>query len=131
MSRRMMCSIVAILALALLVSGVYAAEDLPEGVTMVVLKDEPAPHLEGIARVRLMELRMAPGAKWPHDAPYSGFCTMIQGTFTNVSDKKTTTRFVGDSWSMKKRTSIKTAHNYGNTESVMRMWIFIDDDKSM
>ena len=51
MSKRMICSLVAVLVLILPVSGVWAAEMLPEGVTMVVLKESPVTHLPGIAKV--------------------------------------------------------------------------------
>ncbi len=91
MSKRMMCSLVAILVLALPVSGVWAAEMLPEGVTMVVLKESPASHLPGVAKVRLVELRIAPDAKWMnYTIPDSGFCTVLQGTSISIQRSSAT-----------------------------------------
>ncbi len=74
MSKRMICNLVAILLLTLPVSGVWAAEMLPEGVTMVVLKESPVTHLPGVVKVKLMELRIAPGTEWMNNTiSTSGF----------------------------------------------------------
>ena len=125
MSKRMW-SIVAIVVLALSVSGVYAAEMMPEGVTMVILKESPAPHLPGVAKVRLMEMRIAPGAKlMNYKISDSGFCTAIQGTFTFEVSGKTFTRFAGETWVMKKGATV-TAYNRGTVEHVQRMWLLIE-----
>jgi quercetin dioxygenase-like cupin family protein len=127
----MMRSIVAILALVLSVGSVYAAENLPDGVTMVVLKELPAPHLPGIAKVKLMEMRIAPGAKlMNHKLTTSGFCTSLQGTFTFEVDGKTHTRFAGETWMMKKGPTVNM-YNRGTVEHVQRMWVMVEDDKSM
>ena len=126
MSKRMICSLVAILVLILPVSGVSAAEMLPEGVTMVVLKESPVTHLPGIAKVKLVELRMAPGAKWPQTIPNSGFCTALQGTITIEVGDKTISKFAGDTWVMKK--GLKgVAYNRGTVEHVQRMWLLIEE----
>ncbi len=125
MSKRMMCSLVAILVLILPVSGVWA-EILPEGVTMVVLKESPASHLPGVAKVRLVELRMAPGTKWMnYTIPDSGFCTVLQGHLTVEVGGKTITRFVGDTWVMKKGPTVNM-YNRGTVEHVTRMWLLIE-----
>ena len=124
MSKRMMCSLVAILVLILPVSGVWAAET-PEGVTMVVLKESPASHLPGVAKVRLVELRMAPGAKWPHTITKSGFCTELQGKITIEVGGKTTTKFAGDTWVMKKGKTV-TGYDRGTVEHVQHMWLLIE-----
>ena len=125
MSKRMMCSLVAILVLVLPVSGVWA-ETLPEGVTMVVLKESPASHLPGVVKVRLVELRMAPGTKWMnHTIANSGFCTSLQGTITVEVGGKTNTRFPGESWVMKKGKTVNL-YNRGTVEHVERMWLMIE-----
>ena len=125
MSKRMICSLVAILVLILPVSGVWA-ETMPEGVTMVVLKESPAPHLPGVAKVRLVELRLAPGTKWMnHTIADSGFCTSLQGTVTLEVGDKTVTRFAGDSWVMKKGPTVNI-YNRGTVEHVERMWLMIE-----
>jgi hypothetical protein len=131
MSKRMW-SIVAIVVLALSVSGVYAAEDLPEGVSMVTLKESPAPHLPGIARVKLIEFRMAPGAKWMnHKLTTSGFCTAVQGNITAeiVGKDKTITHFEGETWVMKKGHTLNM-YNYGKVDHVQHVWLLVEDDKS-
>ena len=126
MSKRMICSLVAILVLILPVSGVWA-ETMPEGVTMVVLKESPAPHLPGVAKVRLVELRLAPGTKWMnHTIADSGFCTSLQGTVTLEVGDKTVTRFAGDSWVMKKGPTVNV-YNRGTVEHVERMWLLIEE----
>ena len=125
MSKRMMCSLVAILVLVLPVSGVWA-EMLPEGVTMVVLKESSGSHLPGVAKVRLVELRMAPGTKWMnHTISDSGFCTSLQGTITVEVGGKTNTRFPGESWVMKKGKTVNM-YNRGTVEHVERMWLMIE-----
>ena len=131
MSKSILCSIVAILVLVLSsVSGVWAAEDLPDGVTLMVLKESPAPHLPGIAKVKLMELRMAPGAAWMnHTISTSGFCTAIQGNITAEINDKTITHFEGETWVMKKG-PMGNFYNRGTTEHVQRMWLLVEDDKS-
>ncbi len=101
------------------------AEMLPEGVTMVTLKESPASHLPGIAKLRLVELRMVPGAKWPHTIAESGFCTAIQGNLTVEKDGKTNTHFTGETWVMKKGATL-TAYNRGTTDHVQRMWLLIE-----
>ena len=126
MSRRMMCGLVAILVLILPVSGVWA-ETMPEGVTMVVLKETPADHLPGVAKVRLVELRLAPGAKWMnHTISDSGFCTSLQGTVTVEVGDKTFTRFPGETWVMKKGPTVNI-YNRGTVEHVERMWLMIEE----
>ena len=125
MSKRMMCSLVAILVLILPVSGVWA-EILPEGVTMVVLKESPASHLPGVAKVRLVELRIAPDAKWMnYTIPDSGFCTALQGNLTVEVGGKTNTRFAGESWVMKKGSTVNM-YNRGTVEHVTHMWLLIE-----
>ncbi len=125
MSKRMMCSLVAILVLSLPVSGVWA-ETIPEGVTMVVLKESPAPHLPGVAKTRLVELRIAPGTKcMNHTIADSGFCTSLQGTVTIEVGDKTVTRFAGESWVMKKGPTVNI-YNRGNVEHIERMWLLIE-----
>ncbi len=125
MSKRMICSLVAILVLILPVSGVWA-ETMPEGVTMVVLKESPAPHLPGIAKVKLIELRIAPGAKWMNNTiSTSGFCTALEGTLTIEVGDKTISRFPGDSWVMKKGLTVNM-YNRGTVEHVQRMWVLIE-----
>ena len=113
-----------IFVLVLSGSGVWA-EMLPEGVTMVTLKESPAPHLPGVTKVRLVELRMAPGAKWPHTIAESGFCTAIQGNITVVKGGKTNTHFAGDTWVMKKGATV-TGINRGTVEHIQRMWLLIE-----
>ena len=113
-----------IIVLVLSGSGVWA-EMLPEGVTMVTLKESPATHLPGVAKLRLVELRMAPGAKWPHPIADSGFCTAIQGNITVEKDGKTNTHFAGETWVMKKAPMV-TAYNRGTVEHVQRMWLLIE-----
>ncbi len=126
MSKRMICSLAAILVLILPVSGVWA-ETMPEGVTMVVLKESPAPHLPGVAKVRLVELRLAPGTKWMnHTIADSGFCTSLQGTVTLEVGDKTVTRFAGDSWVMKKGPTVNV-YNRGTVEHVERMWLLVEE----
>jgi quercetin dioxygenase-like cupin family protein len=111
--------------LVLPINGV-AAETLPSGVTMVVLKESPAPHLPGVVKTRLVELRMAPGAKWMnHKIADSGFCTSLQGTVTLEVGGKTKTRFAGDSWVMKKGPTVNL-YNRGTVEHVERMWLLIE-----
>ncbi len=125
MSKRMLCTLVAIFALILPVSGVWAGT-LPEGVTMVVLKESPASHLPGVVKVKLVELRMAPGAKWMNfTITDSGFCTSLQGTVTLEVGDKTVTRFAGDSWVMKKGPTVNV-YNRGTVEHVERMWLMIE-----
>ncbi len=113
-----------IFVLVLSGSGVWA-EMLPEGVTMVTLKESPAPHLPGVTKVRLVELRLAPGAKWPHTIAESGFCTAIQGNITIEIGGNTTTKFAGDTWVMKKGVTV-TGSNRGTTDHVQRMWLLIE-----
>ncbi len=126
MSKRMICSLVAILLLTLPVSGVSAAEMLPEGVTMVVLKESPASHLPGVVKVKLMELRIAPGAKWMnYTISTSGFCTALQGTITIEVGDKTVSKFAGDSWVMKKGKTVNL-YNRGTVQHVQRMWLMIE-----
>ncbi len=126
MSKHMICSLVAILVLILPVSGVWA-ETMPEGVTMVVLKESPATHLSGVAKVKLVELRIAPGVKWMnHTITDSGFCTSLQGTVTIEVGDKTITRFAGDSWVMKKGPTVNI-YNRGTVEHVERMWLLIEE----
>ena len=126
MSKRMICSLVAILVLTLPVSGVWAAEMLPEGVTMVVLKESPVTHLPGIAKVKLMEFRMAPGTKWMnHTISTSGFCTALQGTLTIEVGGKTVSKFAGDTWVMKKGPTVNL-YNRGTTEHVQRIWLLVE-----
>ncbi len=126
MSKRMMCSLVAILVLILPVSGIWAAEMLPEGVTMVVLKESPASHLPGVAKVRLVELRIAPGTKWMnHTISDSDFCTALQGTITIEVGDKTITRFPGETWVMKKGPTVNVYYR-GTVEHVKRMWLLIE-----
>ena len=125
MSKRMMCSLVAILVLVLPVSGVWA-EMLPEGVTMVVLKESSGSHLPGVAKVRLVELGMAPGTKWMnHTFSDSGFCTSLQGTITVEVGGKSNTRFPGESWVMKKGKTVNL-YNRGTVQHVQRMWLMIE-----
>ena len=124
MSKRIMCSLVTMLVLFLPMSGVFA-EMLPQGVTMVVLKEAPAPHLPGVAMTRLVELRMAPGSEWPHEIMESGFCTALKGNITVEVGGKTVTKFVGDSWVMKKGKTVK-AFNRGTVEHVQHMWLLIE-----
>ena len=125
MSKRMMSSLVAILVLILPVSGVQA-QTLPEGVTMVVLKESPASHLPGVVKVKLVELRMAPGAKWMNfTIADSGFCTSLQGTVTLEVGDKTITRFPGETWVMKKGPTVNV-YNRGTVEHVERMWLLIE-----
>ncbi len=125
MSKRIMCSFVAILVMILPVSGVWA-EMLPEGVTMVVLKDSPATHLPGVTKTKYVELRVAPGAKWMnHTISESGFCTALQGTITIEVGDKTISRFPGDSWVMKKGPTVNM-YNRGTVEHVQRMWLLIE-----
>ncbi len=126
MSKRMICGLVAILVLILPVSDVSAAEMLPEGVTMVVLKESAAPHLPGVAKTRLVELRMAPGAKWPHLIAESGFCTALQGKITIEVGDKTVTKFAGETWVMKKGKRV-TAYNRGTVEHIQHMWLLIEE----
>ncbi|MCZ6872146.1 MAG: hypothetical protein O7G88_01240 [bacterium] len=131
MSKRMMCSIVAIFVLVLSVGGVLA-EELPEGITMVTLKEAPAPHLPGIAKTKLIELRMAPGAKWMnHKLTTSGFCTAVQGNITAeiVGKDKTITHFEGETWVMKKGHTLNM-YNYGKVDHVQHVWLLVEDDKS-
>ncbi len=126
MSKRMMCSLVAILVVILPVSGVWA-EMLPEGVTMVVLKESPASHLPGVAKVRLVELRIAPDAKWMnYTIPDSGFCTVLQGHLTVEVGGKTITRFPGETWVMKKGPTVNI-YNRGKVENVESMLLLIED----
>ena len=125
MSKRIMCCLVAIVVLTLPVSGVRA-ETIPEGVTMVVLKESPAPHLPGIAKVKLMELRIAPGTKWMnHLVADSGFCTVLQGTMTMEVGDKTVSRFAGDTWVMKKGSTVNI-YNRGTVEHVQRIWLLVE-----
>ena len=126
MSKRMICSLVAILVLILPMSGVSAAEMLPEGVTMVVLKESPASHLPGIVKVKLMELRLAPGTKWMnYTISTSGFCTALQGAITVEVDDKTITHFAGETWVMKKGHTVNM-YNRGTVEHVQRMWLLVE-----
>ncbi len=125
MSKRIMCCLVAILVLTLPVSGVWAAE-MPEGVTSVVLKESPAPHLPGVAKVKLVELRLAPGTKWMnHKIADSGFCTVLQGTMTMEVGGKTYSRFAGDTWVMKKGSTVNI-YNRGTVEHVQRIWLLAE-----
>jgi hypothetical protein len=113
------------LVMALWVSSVWA-ETMPKGVTMSVLKETPVSHLKGVAKVRLVELRLAPGVKWVHTLNHSGFCTSLKGTITNVNKKgKISTRFPGDTWVMKKGPTL-TSYNRGTVEHVQRMWMMIE-----
>ncbi len=122
----MICSLVAILVLTLPVSDVWAAEMLPEGVTMVVLKESSASHLPGVTKTKYVELRMAPGAKWMnYNISDSGFCTALQGTITIEVGDKTISRFPGDSWVMKKGPTVNL-YNRGTVEHVQRMWVLIE-----
>ena len=126
MSKRIMCCLVAIVVLTLPVSGVWAAEMMPEGVTMVVLKESPVTHLPGAAKVKLAEFRMAPGAKWMNfTIADSGFCTSLQGTVTLEVGDKTITRFPGETWVMKKGPTVNV-YNRGTVEHVERMWLLIE-----
>ncbi len=113
------------LVMVLWVSSVWA-ETMPNGVTMVVLKETPAPHLKGVAKVRLVELRLAPGVEWRHTITHSGFCTSLQGTVT-VKNKKgiIKTRFAGETWVMKKGPTV-TLYNRGTVEHIERMWLLIE-----
>ncbi len=125
MSKRMLSGLVAIFVLILPVSGVQA-ETMPDGVTMVVLKESPAPHLPGVAKVKLVELRLAPGTKWMnHKIADSGFCTSLKGTVTLEVGGKTLTRFAGDTWVMKKGPTVNI-YNRGTVEHVERMWLLIE-----
>ena len=125
MSKRIMCCLVAIVVLTLPVSGVRA-ETIPEGVTMVVLKESPAPHLPGIAKVKLVEMRIAPGTKWMnHLVADSGFCTVLQGTMTMEVGDKTYSRFAGDTWVMKKGSTVNI-YNRGTVEHVQRIWLLVE-----
>ncbi len=125
MSKRIMCSLVAIFVLTLPVSGVRA-ETIPEGVTMVVLKESPAPHLPGIAKVKLVEMRIAPGTKWMnHLVADSGFCTVLQGTMTMEVGGETYSRFAGDTWVMKKGSTVNI-YNRGTVEHVQRIWLLVE-----
>ena len=125
MSKRIMCCLVAIVVLTLPVSGVRA-ETIPEGVTMVVLKESPAPHLPGIAKVKLVEMRIAPGTKWMnHLVADSGFCTVLQGTMTMEVGDKTVSRFAGDTWVMKKGSTVNI-YNRGTVEHVQRIWLLVE-----
>ena len=126
MSKRIMCSLVTMLVLFLPMSG-GSAEMLPEGVTMVVLKESPAPHLPGVAKTRLAELRIAPGAKWMnHTISDSGFCTALEGTITVEVGGKTNSKFAGDTWVMKKGKTI-SMYNRGVVDHVQRMWLLIEE----
>ncbi len=125
MSKRIMCCLVAIVVLTLPVSGVRA-ETIPEGVTMVVLKESPAPHLPGIAKVKLVEMRIAPGTKWMnHLVADSGFCTVLQGTMTMEVGDKTVSRFAGDTWVMKKGSTVNIYYR-GTVEHVQRIWLLVE-----
>ena len=111
--------------MVLWVSSVWA-ETMPKGVTMSVLKEAPAPHLKGVAKVRLVEFRMAPGTEWRTTLAHSGFCTSLQGTVT-VKNKKgiIKTRFAGETWVMKKGPTV-TLYNRGTVEHIERMWLMIE-----
>ena len=113
------------LVMALWVSSVWA-ETMPNGVTMSVLKEAPVSHLKGVAKVRLVELRMAPGVKWVHTITDSGFCTSLQGIVT-LKNKKgiIKTRFPGETWVMKKGPTV-TLYNRGTVENVQRMWVMVE-----
>ena len=125
MSKRMICSLVAVLVLILPVSGAWAAET-PEGVTMVVLKESPVTHLPGIAKVKLMELRIAPGAKWMNNTiANSGFCNSLQGTITIEVGGNTVSKFAGDTWVMKKGPTVNL-YNRGTVEHVQRIWLLVE-----
>ncbi len=126
MCKRIMFCLVAILVLTLPVSGAWAAEMMPEGVTMVVLKESSVTHLPGVTKAKYMELRIAPGAKWMnHTVSDSGFCTAIQGAVTIEVGDKTISKFAGDSWVMKKGTTVNM-YNRGTVEHVQRMWILVE-----
>ncbi len=126
MSKRIMFCLVAILVLTLPVSGAWAAEMMPEGVTMVVLKESSVTHLPGVTKAKFVELRFAPGAKWMnHTISDSGFCTAIQGTVTIEVGDKTISKFAGDSWVMKKGATVNM-YNRGTVEHVQRMWILVE-----
>ncbi len=126
MCKRIMFCLVAILVLTLPVSGAWAAEMMPEGVTMVVLKESSVTHLPGVTKAKYMELRIAPGAKWmTQTIADSGFCTAIQGTITIEVGDKTISKFAGDSWVMKKGTTVNM-YNRGTVEHVQRMWILVE-----
>ncbi len=125
MSKRIMCCLVAIVVLTLPVSGVWAAE-MPEGVTSVVLKESPVTHLPGIAKVKLVEFRMAPGTKWMNrTVPTSGFCTALQGTLTIEVGGETFSKFAGDTWVMKKGPTVNL-YNRGTVEHVQRIWLLVE-----
>ncbi len=125
MSKRILCSFVAILVLSLPVRGV-GAEMPPEGVTMVVLKESAASHLPGVTKMKYVELRMAPGTKWMnYTISDSGFCTALQGAITIDVGDKTISRFPGDSWVMKKGPTVNM-YNRGTVEHVQRMWVLIE-----
>ncbi len=126
MSKRIMCCLVAIVVLTLPVSGVWAAEMMPEGVTEVVLKESPVTHLPGVAKVKLVEFRMAPGTKWMnHSIDTSGFCTALQGTLTIEVDGETFSKFAGDTWVMKKGPTVNL-YNRGTVEHVQRIWLLVE-----
>ena len=126
MFKRMMCSLVTILVLSLPASVVWA-ETMPDGVTMVVLKESAITHLSGVAKAKYMELRMAPGAKWmDHKIETSGFCTALKGTFTIEIGNKTVSKFAGDSWVMKKGATVNL-YNRGTVEHVQRMWLLVEN----
>jgi quercetin dioxygenase-like cupin family protein len=121
-----MCCLVTIFVLTLPVSGVLA-ETMPEGVSMMVLKESAAKHLPGVAKTRLVELRLAPGAKWMnHTIADSGFCTALQGTITLEVGDKTVSRFAGDTWVMKKGKTVNV-YNRGSVEHITRMWLLIEE----
>ncbi len=126
MSKRIMCNLAGFLMLILPVSGVWAAEMLPKGVTMVVLKESSVSHLPGVVKVKLVELRIAPGAKWMnHKIETSGFCTSLQGTVTLEVGNKTITRFPGETWVMKKGPTVNI-YNRGTVEHVQRIWLLVE-----
>ncbi len=126
MSKRMICGLVTMLLLILPVSGVWA-EMIPDGVTMVVLKESPAPHLPGVVKTRLVELRLAPGTKWMnHPVTDSGFCTALEGNITLEVGDKTVTKFAGDTWVMKKGKTVNI-YNRGAGEHVQRMWLLVEE----
>ena len=125
MLKRLMCSLVMSFVLILPASGVWA-ESMPEGVTMVVLKESAVTHLPGVAKTKYVELRIAPGASWMnHTITDSGFCTGIQGAVTIEVGGKTVSKFAGDSWVMKKGPTVNM-YNRGTVEHVQRMWILIE-----
>ncbi len=126
MSKRLMFCLVAILVLTVPVSGAWAAEMMPEGVTMVVLKESSVTHLPGVTKAKYMGLRIVPVAKWMnHIVSDSGFCIAIQGTVTIEVGDKTISKFAGDSWVMKKGTTVNM-YNRGTVEHVQRMWILVE-----